>query len=284
MGTAVFFSKSGETLMGPLADRNEKFVVPLEDGLAVEAVFYGNGSLCVSSQAGCAVGCPFCASGTRGLIRNLRSGEMVRQLEESCRKGFYPLRVTVSGIGEPLHNPAAVKEFLAYCRRQGLPVSLTTTGGPLPVLEEFLTLPHNGLMVSLHAGTAATHRRLVPRGPDFRGLLQTLTRSMATVSRRRRRKLGLNYLLLEGINILPDELSCLAELSRSIPGVTVHLLACNPVPGSSYCSPDESTFQVVHGLLRRQGVEARRASRSRRQAEGGCGTLFWKSSISPSGR
>jgi 23S rRNA (adenine2503-C2)-methyltransferase len=268
--------------MEAMTGRNEKFAVTLDDGLAVEAVFYGSGTLCVSSQAGCAMGCPYCASGSKGLLRNLSSGEMVKQLEEAFRKGFSPLRVTISGIGEPLHNPTAVRDFLYFCRKRGLPVSLTTTGSPLPVLEEFLSLPHNGLMVSLHSGTAATHRLLVPRGPDFYLLCQTLARCMAKTSHRRRRKLGLNYLLLEGINDSLLEQTSLAELARSIPGVTVHLLSCNPVPGSLFRSPPETTFDSLHRLLRRQEVCARRANRWRQQAEGGCGTLFLKSRLSPS--
>lgn len=185
--------------------------------------------------------------------------------------------MTVSGIGEPLHNPAAVAAFIEHCRRQGLPVSLTTTGSPLAVLREFLRLPHNGLMLSLHAGTAATHRRLVPCGPDLDLLWALLLEVLPTLPRRRRRKVGINYLLLAGCNDSPDELSALAERLRRLPELTLHLLTCNPVPGSRFASPPPAALDAAHGFLAAQGLNVRRPNRWRSQSEGGCGTLLARS-------
>ena len=256
-----------------LPSGNNKFPVVLDDGLAVEAVYYGSGTLCISSQAGCAVGCPFCASGSRGLHRSLTVGELQQQVEEARRRGHRLLRVTLSGIGDPLHNGEAVEPFLEDCRRQGLPVSLTTTGAPLRALERFLDLPHNGLMISLHAGAAATHRALVPRGPDFGALWQLLDRVLPTLSRRRRRKVGLNYLLLAGVNDSAQELAALATRLASHPELTLHLLCCNPVPGSPLRSPAAAEMDRFHGLCRRRGLNVRRPNRWRVRSEGGCGTL-----------
>jgi len=253
---------------------NRKFLVPLTDGLAVEAVWYGSGTLCVSSQVGCAVGCPFCASGRGGLRRNLSGGELLLQVEAARRLGAAPLRVTVSGVGEPLHNPAAVVAFIEACRRQRLPVSLTTTGAPLSLLRDFLSLPHNGLMLSVHAGTAATHRRLVPRGPGLEALWSLLAQALPALPRRRRRKVGINYLLLQGQNDSLDELSALAERLVPLPELTLHLLTCNPVAGSSYASPAPAQIDAVHELLSAKGLNVRRPNRWRVSAEGGCGTLL----------
>lgn len=256
------------------ADDNLKFVVTLTDGCAVEAVGYGNGTLCVSSQAGCAVGCSFCASGARGLWRNLTAAEMLRQVEEARTRGILPQRVTVSGIGEPLHNPRAVSAFMDHCRGAGLPVSLTTTGAPLVRLAEFLRRPHNGLMLSLHAGTAATHRRLIPRGPDYEALWETLAAAWPSLSRRRRRKIGINYLLLAGVNDSPLELTSLAARLEDFSELTVHLLTCNPVPGSAYASPRPEAVDAARLFLAGRGINVRRANRWRRLATGGCGTLM----------
>jgi len=253
---------------------NQKFLVPLADGMAVEAVWYGSGTLCISSQVGCAMGCPFCASGFGGLRRNLNTVELFLQLETARKRGAAPKRVTVSGIGEPLHNPHAVAEFIEMCRLQGLPVSLTTTGGPLPALREFLTLPHNGLMLSLHAGTAAAHRRLVPHGPDLDALWGLLEESLPALPRRRRRKLGINYLLLAGCNDSPGEISALVSRLRLQPDITLHLLTCNPVAGSSFVSPPQSVVDAVHGFLTAEGIHVRRPNHWRTSAEGGCGTLL----------
>lgn len=253
---------------------NQKFLVPLADGLAVEAVWYGSGTLCISSQAGCAVGCPFCASGRGGWRRNLSAEELFLQLEAAKSRGLQVQRVTVSGIGEPLHNSLAVAAFIDHCRRQSLPVSLTTTGSPLPVLRGFLSLPHNGIMLSLHAGTAATHRRLIPRGPDLDALWRLLEDEWPGLSRRKRRKIGINYLLLAGHNDCSDELSALVGRLRRLPEVTVHLLVCNPVAGSLFFSPSEAVVDAAHGFFSAQGLNIRRPNRWRTSAKGGCGTLL----------
>ncbi len=251
----------------------DKFTVTLADGARVEAVYYGSGTLCLSSQVGCIVGCPFCASGRDGLFRNLTAGELQEQLEAARRRGHRPLRCTLSGVGDPLHNPGALLPFLEHCRRQKLPLSLTTTGSPTERLAEVLHLPHNGLMVSLHAGTAATHRKLLPNGPDYEKLFRLLAREWPRLSRTRRRKLGFNYLLLEGVNDGMVELEPLAGRLKVFPEVTLHLLFCNPVAGSVFRSPPADRFAAVHAYFSQQGCNVRRANTWRRRLEGGCGTL-----------
>lgn len=255
-------------------DGNLKFAVPLADGLTVEAVFYGSGTLCVSTQAGCALGCPFCASGRKGFFRNLHFSEMISQLAGAGRDGCRVRRITLSGIGEPLLNWANVQAFLAFCRRQELPVSVTTVGRPLPLLQEMLNMDHNGVMVSIHAGTAATHRRLIPRGPDFNDLWRMLNRCVPQMSRRRRRQIGINYLLLEGINDHPAEICQLASRMESLPEATLHLLECNPMPDRPFRSPGGEARQEIFDYLASRLTNVRRGNRWRKQAEGGCGTLL----------
>lgn len=253
---------------------NQKFLVPLADGLAVEAVWYGSGTLCISSQVGCALGCPFCASGFNGWRRNLSLEELLVQVEAAKVRGYPLQRVTVSGVGEPLLNSQAVASFVDVCRRLKVPVSLTTTGSPLPVLREFLRLPHNGLMLSLHAGTAGTHRRLIPHGPEMGALWSLLEDEWPGLSRRTRRKIGINYLLLSGHNDCFDELSALAGQLCRLPEVTLHLLTCNPVCGSRFFSPSAAAVDAAHGFFAAQGLNVRRPNRWRTSAEGGCGTLL----------
>jgi len=272
----LYYGDGGFFIVGAPLEKveNRKFLVPLADGLAVEAVWYGSGTLCISSQVGCAIRCPFCASGSGGLRRNLSPEEMSLQLEAARRLGIVPRRVTISGIGEPLHNPEAVIDFVDNCGQLGLPVSLTTTGSPLPMLREFLRLPHNGLMLSLHAGTAAMHRSLVPGGPDLDALWSLLDESLPTLSRRRRRKVGVNYLLLLGCNDTPAELSALASRLRRHPDLTLHLLTCNPVPGSRFLSPPPPRIDSVYRQMECEGINVRRSNRWRNAGEGGCGTLL----------
>jgi len=266
------------------ANANHLFAVPLADGTAVEAVFYPTGTLCLSTQVGCALGCPFCASGARGLTRNLTQAELWSQVAAARARGWRPGRVTLSGIGEPLFNLTAVTAFLETARAQGLAVSVTTTGQPLAALSRLLTLPHNGVMVSLHAGTAASHARVVPRGPDFEGFWNVLAVAWPRLSRARRRKLGINFLLVAGINDSEAEVLALAERLVPHPEVTVHLLVPNPVPGSPFQAPPAERVQKLWALLRARGVHARRANPWRRQQRGGCGTLVATSAETGTGK
>lgn len=272
MGGGYFFFTDKDVRVGT-AEGNLRFLVPLNDGLQVETVYYGSGTLCLSSQAGCGVGCPFCASGAKGLLRNLTSAELELQLTWARRQGVEPRAVTLSGIGEPLHNAQVVLQFLRTMQREGMPVSLTTIGAPLHRLEEVLLLPHNGLMLSLHAGLAATHRRLIPAGPDFSELFVLLEKLWPQLSRRRRRKIGINYLLLQGVNDSQAEMEALLERLRPFPELTLHLLSCNPVPGSNYRSPPAIRQQQWYTSLVAAGLNVRRPNRWRRQSLGGCGTL-----------
>ncbi|PLX93501.1 MAG: hypothetical protein C0621_07410 [Desulfuromonas sp.] len=252
---------------------NQRFLVPLPDGLSIEAVYYGSGTLCLSSQAGCALRCPFCASGHLGLRRNLTVDELWQQVEMAQKMGLDLKRLTLSGIGEPLHNAETVMTFLKECRNKALPLSLTTTGYDLSRLEEFLTLPHNGLMLSLHAGTTMAHRRLIPHGPDFNQLWNLLEQNLPRLSRRQRRKIGVNYLLLKGRNDSLTEVDALITRLRPFPDLTLHLLRHNPVPESAYASSDETVLQRLYDHLCQAGVQVRRPNRWRNQSDGGCGTL-----------
>jgi adenine C2-methylase RlmN of 23S rRNA A2503 and tRNA A37 len=178
------------------ASANHLFAVPLADGTAVEAVFYPTGTLCLSTQVGCALGCPYCASGARGLTRNLTAEELWQQV-------------------------AAARA----------------------------------------------------RGPDFEAFWDTLAAVWPRLSRARRRKVGVNLLLVDGINDSEAEVLALAGRLAPHPEVTVHLLVPNPVPGSPFRALPAERVQRLWAVLRARGVHARRANPWRRQQRGGCGTL-----------
>src|SRR5688572_28997302 len=157
-----------------VSEYNRRFRVELADGTAVEAVHYRGDTLCISSQVGCAVGCPFCASGANGLLRPLTADELWGQIEAVRSMGLEIKRVTVSGVGEPLHSHRGVFELITRCRAARIPPSVTTSGGPLERLRELVHLPHNGLTLSVHAGREPTRARLVPRGPALEPLFALL--------------------------------------------------------------------------------------------------------------
>jgi 23S rRNA (adenine2503-C2)-methyltransferase len=267
---------------------NRRYVVQLDDGAAVESVLYRGDSLCVSSQVGCAVGCPFCASGANGLSRNLELAELIGQVEAvdaaigrrgatnnpSIGTSIGVSRVTVSGVGEPLHNPA-VPPFISWCRARATPASITTSGGPLRRLREWLgedAPPHNGITFSIHAGNESTRARTVPRGPALDPLFEVLRERVPTLSRARRRKLALAYLLLKDLNDDDDEID--AFLRRAEPlGLKIQLYSYNPVPTSTQRQTDEARYEAAFERMRARGFDVRRSSQARIEDNGGCGTL-----------
>lgn len=251
---------------------NRRFRVELDDGSAVEAVHYRGDTLCVSSQVGCGVACPFCASGAQGLTRALTLAELTFQLDAVRAQGLSVVRTTVSGVGEPLHNLDNVMGFLESCRAQGIGPSVTTSGGPLDRLRRLLGAPHNGLTISVHAGTEATRARLVPRGPALAALYDLVREVLAQQSRSRRKKVALAYLLVRGDNDSDAELAAFIE--RTLPlGVPVHLYAYNPVPTSAHLPVSRSVYEAAYARMHEAGLRVRMSSQARIEQNGGCGTL-----------
>jgi 23S rRNA (adenine2503-C2)-methyltransferase len=255
---------------------NFKYPVVLGDGFIIEAVYYASGTLCISSQAGCALSCPFCASGSQGLERQLTVAEMRLQLLQLRQSGREPRRLTISGIGEPLLNWENARIFLSDCQKQGLGVSVTTTGIAIRHLEELINLAGNGVMISLHAARPETHRQLIPKGPDFLQLCTEIDRIYPLISRRKRRKIGINYLLFTDINDGEADLIALQKLMQRWPDFTLHLLRYNPVAEMDFHS-DPDKMDYWHDYLQEKGISVRRPNRWRNSADGGCGTLFLRS-------
>lgn len=257
---------------------NRRFVMRLGDGAEVEAVLYRGDTLCISSQVGCAVRCPFCASGANGLERPLELAEMIAQVERVEAEGVVLRGVTVSGIGEPLHNATNVEQLVSWCRDRATPASVTTSGGPVARLGAWLRdapehpFPHNGITISVHAGTDAARARLVPKGPPLAELFAAIADALPSMSRRRRKKTALAYLLIEGENDSGDELDAFAARAAPL-GLAIHLYALNPVPTSTLRGPPRARYEAVYDRLRAAGLSVRMSSQARVEPNGGCGTL-----------
>lgn len=250
---------------------NRRFVVELADGARVEAVVYRGDTLCISSQVGCAVACPFCASGARGFTRNLSLAELLAQVRAVQALGVELSRVTVSGVGEPLHNRDLLP-FIERCRALGIGPSVTTTGGPLSRLPDLLQSIHNGVTLSVHAGTEPTRARMVPHGPSLQALFASLREVVPQLSGRRKRRLALAYLLVAGLNDGDDELDAFRALAEPL-RTTVHLYDYNPVPTSVYRPVARERYEAAYQRLTATGLRVRMSSKARLDANGGCGTL-----------
>jgi 23S rRNA (adenine2503-C2)-methyltransferase len=199
--------------------------------------------------------------------------ELQGQVEAVSALGHALRRVTVSGVGEPLHNHAAVEAFLEYCRARRLWMSLTTSGGPTARLATWLHAPHNGLTLSIHAGSEAMRARMVPKGPTLQALFELLESEVPHMTKRRKKKTALAYLVCGGLNDVPEELAAFAE--RACPlGLPVHLYAYNEVANSPFRRVTRADFEACYQQLTAAGLRVRMSSQARLEENGGCGRLL----------
>lgn len=252
------------------SELNKLFLFELEDGYTVEAVFYRGDTLCVSTQVGCPIKCDFCASGKNGLIRNLTPEEIYNQY--ALLKGRIPIkRIAIAGIGEPLANWRSVKEAFFKFKEEQLKVSFYTTGFPTKHLEELLKLPHSGVTISVHTLKENIRRQIMPHAGRLEELFNTLKRILPTLSKKKRNKVSLAYLLIKGINDSEEELRELSRIAKEL-GVNVTLLYYNQV-NERYepVSPEE--YERAFLFLKSQGIRTTLSTRFRKDKLGGCGTL-----------
>jgi 23S rRNA (adenine2503-C2)-methyltransferase len=238
------------------------------DGTLAESVLMGypdRATVCISSQAGCGMACPFCATGQGGLQRNLSTGEIVdqvRQAAAAARDGALgePMRlsnVVFMGMGEPLAN---YKRVVAAVRRitepapDGLGISArgvtVSTVGLVPAIDKLIAeeLPVT-LAVSLHAPDDELRDTLVPVNNRWKvGEVVDAARRYATTTGRR---VSIEYALIRDVNDQPWRADLLGKLLRQRIGtrrVHVNLIPLNPTPGSKW---DASPRPVQDEFVRR---------------------------------
>lgn len=260
-----------------------KFLLRLADGQVIETVLMGyenRHTVCVSSQAGCAMGCVFCATGQMGFVRDLRPGEIVAQVLHARKvlKRFHPdarLRnLVMMGMGEPLNNYEAVMKALDILtdeRGIGLPASKITvsTVGVVPGIARLAeeSKPY-GLAVSLHGSTEEERRALVPA--SRRWPLEMLVQSCRDYVSRTGRKIFFEWTLIEGKNDAPDTARRLAALLAGM-DAHVNVIPLNPTGGFEGApSPRGRIFQQI---LREAGHPCTFRQRRGIDVDAGCGML-----------
>lgn len=243
-------------------DGTVKFLVGLEDGQAIEAVrlrYRFGFSVCVSTQAGCRMGCVFCASTVGGRARDLSPGEMVEEVlvaERDLGGRGHVSRVVLMGIGEPLENYAAVVKFLRLLHEpEGLGLSYRrmtlSTCGLVPGIRRLAGegLPVT-LAVSLHAPEDELRSRLMP--VNRRYPLAELLPACEEYARRTGRRVTFEYALIDGVN---DDPELARALARRLRGMSCHvnLIPLNPSGRGLRGSPPERV-EAFRAVLERAGV------------------------------
>ncbi|MEW6522643.1 MAG: 23S rRNA (adenine(2503)-C(2))-methyltransferase RlmN [Bacillota bacterium] len=258
-----------------------KYAMRLEDGLVVEAValLYRFGlTACVSSQAGCRMGCQFCASG-RSWARNLSSGEIVDQVLRISedRSGQRVSRVVMMGTGEPLDNYEPVLKAIRQLHDPaGTGIghrSITiSTCGMVPEIRRLARegLPVN-LAVSLHAADDETRRRLMP-GAAGRASIDQLVAACADYTKATGRRVTFEYVLVDGINDREMDARRLAGLVKAVQG-HVNLIPLNPVEASGYRRSPPERVRAFVATLQGFGTAVTVRRELGTQVDGACGQL-----------
>ena len=237
-------------------DGTAKYALAYPDGALVEAVampMEGHTTLCLSSQAGCAVGCVFCVTGILGAGRNLTGGEIFGQYRVIMRhEGLIgaPVNVVFMGMGEPLLNLPGVTRAVELLSETVSPRRITvSTSGIVPGLAKLAALErHPKLAVSLNATTQAQRERLMPIAA--RWPLEDLLAALRAFPLERGRRITFEYVMLAGINDSLDDARRLPRLLRGIP-CKVNLIPLNPDERylSGFAAPDEATISAFAGIL-----------------------------------
>jgi 23S rRNA (adenine2503-C2)-methyltransferase len=256
---------------------------PLGNGAQIEAVlmrYNRRRTLCISTQAGCAMGCPFCATGQGGFARNLSAGEIVAQVLFYARMlAEQDQRVTnivFMGMGEPLANYTAT---WAAIRRLNDPTGFglgaramtLSTVGLVPAMRHMSHEPEQvGLAVSLHAPTNELRNELVPinRRYPLAQLMQVCRDYINTTHRR----ISFEYALMDGINDSDEQARQLADLIGNMLA-HVNLIPLNPTADSPYQGSPQARVRAFQAVLEGRGVPTTVRLRRGIDIQAGCGQL-----------
>ena len=261
-------------------DGTRKYVFALSDDLLIESVFmpydYGN-TACISSQAGCRMGCKFCASTLEGLARNLLPGEMLEQIfrmEEDT--GERISHVVVMGSGEPLDNYGSLLRFVRLITDpKGKNLSerniTVSTCGLVPQIRklagEKLQIT---LALSLHAPNDELRRTMMPIANAYtvRETVAACDEYFAATGRR----MSYEYSLVKGVN---DTDACAKELAALLHGKNAHvnLIPVNPIRERDYRSPDRAAALRFQKSLEKSGINATIRKKMGADIDSACGQL-----------
>ncbi|MFM9998690.1 MAG: 23S rRNA (adenine(2503)-C(2))-methyltransferase RlmN [Burkholderiaceae bacterium] len=273
-------------------DGSIKWLFDVGAGDAVEAVFIpqdDRGTLCISSQAGCAVGCRFCSTGHQGFSRNLSTGEMVAQLwfaEHFLRRHLQRedrviSNVVMMGMGEPLQNYSALLPALRVMlddhgyglSRRRVTVS---TSGVVPMIERLGADCPVALAVSLHAPDDALRDNLVPLNRKY-PLAELLPSCVAYLSYAPRDFITFEYCMLAGVNDQAAQAHALVDLVRFANGAAnwckFNLIPFNPFPASGLAASPREQINAFARILSEAGIVTTIRKTRGDDIEAACGQL-----------
>ncbi len=271
-------SKVSKVLKDP--DGTIKLQITLFDGNAVETVLLtdkeGRKTACVSCQAGCAMKCAFCMTGTLGLSRNLEPNEIVEQflfLEKECGRLD---NIVFMGMGEPMQNLSGIRKAIKILTDErgrnlsGRRITLSTSG----IISGIYDLADNGpnirLAVSLTTADEELREELMPvaRGNP----LSELRKAIAYYAEKTGKRVTLEAALLKNKNTSRESADRMIEFAKGI-NVNINLIPWNPVPGLSFEEPEQAEVKNFVRMLENENLNVTLRTKRGRKIGGACGQL-----------
>ena len=264
-------------------DGTRKYLFGLADGNSVESVFmkykYGN-SICISSQAGCRMGCKFCASTIGGLCRNLTAGEMADQIiSVEKNTGEKISNIVIMGTGEPFDNYENLSKFIYLVHHKaGLNIGMrsitVSTCGILPKIEVFAKeFPQVNLAISLHAPNDQIRDLTMPINKKYN--MEQLLKACRDYVEETGRRITFEYALVSGVN---DQAVHAEELAKRLKGMLCHvnLIPLNNVTESSFSGASRVQASQFQAQLEKLGIQATVRRELGSDIDAACGQLRLK--------
>jgi|TARA_R110002096_G_scaffold152824_8_gene316112 23S rRNA (adenine2503-C2)-methyltransferase len=266
-------------------DGTYKWVLELDGQNRIETVFIpedGRGTLCVSSQVGCALECTFCSTAKQGFNRNLSTAEIIGQVWVAARAlaGKANLtNVVMMGMGEPLlnfNNTVAALNLMMDDFAYGLAKRRVTvsTSGVVPALLRLADVSDVSLAVSLHAPNDALRDVLVPINKKY-PIAELLEACKYYIKDEKRRKITFEYVMLSGINDSVEQAHQLTRLLEGIPS-KVNLIPFNPFPDTQYTRSSNNAIHRFTAVLKEAGLITTTRKTRGDDIDAACGQLVGK--------
>ena len=270
-------------------DGTIKWLIRLDSGNGIETVFIPEGergTLCISSQVGCALECSFCSTAQQGFNRNLTTAEIIAQVVIANRalkcipKNQRVIsNVVLMGMGEPLLNFDNVVKSINIMlddNAYGLSKRRVTlsTSGVVPALERLKELTDVTLAVSLHAPNDELRDQLVPINKKY-PIKELLAACKNYIKGDTKRKVTIEYVMLEGVNDKSEHARQLVKLLKDLPS-KINLIPFNPFPQSEYKTSSAATIDKFRSILVKAGLVTTTRKTRGDDIDAACGQLAGK--------
>jgi len=271
-------------------DGTRKWVLRLKDNNCIETVFIpedNRGTLCVSSQVGCALDCSFCSTGKQGFNRNLTIAEIIGQVWIAVRSlstqgavhDHQLTNIVMMGMGEPLlnfDNVVKAMDIMMDDFAYGLSKRRVTlsTSGVVPAMKQLAEVSDVSLAVSLHAPTDELRNILVPINKKY-PLRELIPACKAYFKDEPRRRITFEYIMLDGVNDQPEHAHALVKILQDVPA-KINLIPFNPIPQASYKRSPNTVINAFRDILMAANLVTVTRKTRGEDIDAACGQLVGK--------